>query len=95
MKKTMMYMPDEMHAYLAEQAKRRGISMAEVVREAVSQYRTASDATRDVDVSAILAVIEDDSPRDDLAENVDELLGEYYANGSEWDSEHGLGRRDS
>lgn len=94
MKKTMMYLPEELHAFLAEEARRRGSSMAEIAREAIAEYRVRSEVAPARDYSAIVGVIEDDDPATDLSMRTDELLGEYFKPGGEWDREHGLADSD-
>ncbi|MDW8141518.1 MAG: CopG family transcriptional regulator [Candidatus Bipolaricaulota bacterium] len=37
-RKTQVYFPEELHRQLKEYARRKGISMAEVIRQAVCQY---------------------------------------------------------
>lgn len=88
MKKTMMYLPEEMHRYLADQADHRGISMAEVVREAITHYRTANEQEPVVTLDALFESVQDTDPADDLALHIDEVLTDHYASGS-WES---LGR---
>lgn len=90
MKKTMMYLPEELHAFLAEEAERRGSSMAEIAREAIAEYRARTEASSKKDYMAIVGVIEDDGPETDLCMRVDEILAEYFKPGGEWDQEHGL-----
>ena len=87
MKKTMMYLPDDLSRFLAQEASARGVSMAEVAREAISEYRAARKPTG---VGAIIGVIEDDDGPADMSERVDELLDSYYAPGGKWDQEHGF-----
>ena len=90
MKKTMMYLEEEMHAYLAQEASRRGISMAEIAREAIAQYRTQSAERPTPGIAAVIGLIDTPGPPTNDAERVDELLGEYYGPGGAWDREHGL-----
>lgn len=92
MKKTMIYLPEEMHRYLARESSERDVSMAEVVREAISEYRTRRLADEPVSgIEALFGCIgDDDSLPADASMRVDELLAEYYAEGGEWDQEHGL-----
>ncbi len=90
MKKTMMYLPEEMHAYLAEEAERRGVSMAEIAREAIGEYRTRAETEPRLDLDAFIGIIDEPGPRTDDSEHVDELLEEYYKVGGKWDREHGF-----
>jgi hypothetical protein len=90
MKKTMMYLPDDMHRYLARESNERGISMAEVAREAIAQYRTRRAEERRPDVASLIGLIEDDLSQADLAVTIDETLADHYAEGGAWEREHGL-----
>lgn len=94
MKKTMMYLPEEMHAFLAEEAEKRGVSMAEVAREAIAEYRTKSETRPKHNYMAIVGIIDDEGLETDIAEHVDEYLAEYYKVGGGWDQEHGLADSD-
>lgn len=95
MKKTMMYLPEEMHAYLAEEAERRGVSMAEIAREAIAEYRSQHQSARKLDLSPIIGIIGGEGgPVTNDAERVDEILDEYYARGGLWDQEHGFADAD-
>ena len=88
MKKTMMYLPEEMHRYLSTEAASRGVSMAEIAREAITQYRANASSQAPADVSAIVGIVGGSGPPTDDASRVDEILGEYYAQGGTWDEEH-------
>jgi hypothetical protein len=88
MKKTMMYLPDELHRYLAREAKARGSSMAEITREAIAEYRGRHADTGTAAVSALFGVLSDNDESTDLATSVDEALEGYYAPGGPWESEH-------
>jgi hypothetical protein len=94
MKKTMMYLPDELHAYLAAESAKRGVSMAEIAREAIGTYRTAREAPPEHNYEAIIGVIDVPGPPSNDAEHVDEILAEYYRVGGKWDQEHGLADSD-
>jgi len=89
MKKTMMYLPEEMHRYLTREGAERGVSMAEIAREAIAEYRARRAADSDTGVSAILGVLTDADPATDLALRVDETLDAYYAEGGAWDQDAG------
>lgn len=93
MKKTMMYLPDEMHGYLARQAEERGVSMAEIAREAISQYRTAHESTVARDYSALIGIMNESGETTDVASHVDEVLDDYFSRQGEWEQEHGLADR--
>ncbi len=85
-----MYLPDDMHRYLARESSERGVSMAEVAREAIAQYRTRQAEARPPDVASLIGVIEDDLTQTDLAATIDEALVDHYAEGGAWEREHGL-----
>jgi len=86
----MMYLPDDMHRYLARESSERGVSMAEIAREAIAQYRTRRAEERQPDISNLIGVIEDDLIQSDLALTIDETLSEHYAADGAWEREHGL-----
>jgi hypothetical protein len=90
MKKTMIYLPDELHGYLAREAQEQDTSMAALVREAIAEYRTRKSELEPSDISAIFGCIPDDRPETDFAQRVDEGLSEYFAPGGQWDQENGL-----
>lgn len=90
MKKTMMYLPDEMHRYLAREAKARGISMAEVAREAITQYQATREEASAADVSALFGVLGADVVDPDMSETVDRTLTDYFGADGEWERESGL-----
>lgn len=88
-----MYLPEEMHAYLVEEAARRGISMAEIAREAIAEYGARRRETADAGISGLVGFIAPaDEPTHD-AQNVDEILGEYYSESGSWEQENGLADR--
>lgn len=93
MKKTMMYLPDEMHRYLAREASERGTSMAEVAREAIAEYRARRTAEEGAGASALIGCVKDDLPDTDLASQVDEGLAEYFSAGGVWEEDSGLCER--
>lgn len=88
MKKTMMYLPEQMHAYLAEEATRRGVPMAEIAREAIAEYRTARESAPVPDITALVDAIGGDGPPMEVAARVDEALEAYFAEGSDWEREN-------
>lgn len=89
MKKTMMYLPEELHRYLQGEAARAGSSMAEVAREAIAEYRASHEQPVEHDYSAIIGVIDEPGGPADDALHVDEVLAEYYQPNGTWDEEHG------
>ena len=89
MKKTMMYLPEDLHRFLADEAGRRGVSMAEIAREALSEYRAQAEAAAAPATTAIIGVIDEAGSQTDDASRVDEALAEHYAPGGQWDREHG------
>lgn len=94
MKKTMMYLPAEMHAYLADEAGRRGVSMAEVAREAIAEYRVRTEQVPKRNYMAIVGIIDDGGLETDFSSHIDEHLAEYYKVGGKWDQEHGFADSD-
>lgn len=90
MKKTMMYLPDEMHRYLVREAKARGISMAEVAREAIAQYQATREGASGADVSALFGVLGVDVVDPDMSETADAALTDYFGADGEWERENGL-----
>jgi hypothetical protein len=90
MKKTMMYLPDDMHRYLAREASERGMSMAEVAREAIGQYRLRRAEELQPDVGALVGVLDDEIVVKDSATSIDETLAGYYGEGGVWEQENGL-----
>lgn len=90
MKKTMIYLPDELHRWLVREAEGRGTSMAALVREAVSEYRVGGSAEEPRGIAAFIGLIDDPDGPTDVSERVDEYLAEYYREGGQWDQEHGF-----
>jgi hypothetical protein len=90
MKKTMMYLPEELHDYLIEESARRGVSMAEIAREAIGEYRVSRQVAPKHNYEALIGCIDDDGPETDVSSHVDEYLAEYYKVGGKWDQEHGF-----
>jgi len=85
MKKTMMYLPDEMHAYLSRESRRRGVAMAEIAREALAAYRSAHEDAQGPALETLIGVIDEGGPLVEAASRYDELLGEGFAEGGEWE----------
>lgn len=83
MKRTMMFLPDDLHAFLAEDAASRGVSMAEVAREAISEFR-ARRASEEADPLAIAGLWVDPNGPDDLSEHVGDALMELGDDEEAW-----------
>lgn len=83
-----MYLPEELHRYLAREAESRGTSMAEIAREAIAEYRAAHTEELAVSVSALVGCIEGTAPESDLALHVDDGLAEYFAPDGAWEREN-------
>jgi len=81
-----MYLPDDLHRFLARESAERGISMAEVAREAIGEYRAHREEQTHRGVAAILGVLNDDDEATDLALTVDETLAEYYGEGGAFEA---------
>lgn len=94
MKKTMMYLPEEMHAFLVQEAEKRGVSMAELAREAIAEYRTKAETKPRYNLDAFIGIMDEPGPPTNDSEHVDELLNEYYKVGGKWDQEHGFADSD-
>ena len=89
MKKTMVYLPEDMHRFLTEEAERRGTSMAELVREAVAEYRTSSEAADSKSgLEALVGCLPSTGETTDIANNVDGVLADYFSPGGMWDQEN-------
>lgn len=78
MKKTMMYLPEDLHRFLVRESADRGVSMAEIAREAIGQYRADREEQTHHGVRAIFGVLTDDDEATDLALTIDDTLAEYY-----------------
>ncbi len=85
-----MYLPDDLHDFLVEESARRGVSMAEIAREAIGSYRTGCQAPPKRNYEAIIGVLDDDGRETNLSERVDEILADHYRKGGTWDQEHGF-----
>ncbi|TLM78051.1 MAG: ribbon-helix-helix protein, CopG family [Actinobacteria bacterium] len=93
MKKTMIYLPDDLHRYLVREAGERGVSMAEVVREAVAEYKTQRHAEKGVvGIEALIGCLDGEGLEfpADSSMSVDEVLDDYYAPGGLFERENGL-----
>lgn len=89
-----MYLPDEMHRYLTREASERGVSMAEVAREAIGFYRAHRAEALQPNVSALFGAIADDLSADDLALAIDSGLAEHFAEAGTWERDNGLAPTD-
>lgn len=85
-----MYLPDDMHRYLAREAGARRISMAEVAREAISQYRASREEAGTPHAAALIGVLGDDVVDPHMSLAVDKVLSEYFGPDGEWERENGL-----
>lgn len=88
-----MYLPDEMHRYLAREARERGVSMAEVAREAIAQYRASREQAADADLSALVGVLGDDVVDSEMSSSIDAVFAEYFGPDGEWEQENGIADR--
>jgi len=80
-----MYLPDDLHRFLARESAQRGVSMAEIAREAIGQYRAHREEQAHHGVEAIFGVLTDSDEATDLALTIDETLAEYYGEGGEFE----------
>lgn len=86
--RTQIYLPGEIHRALKERARRDRKSMAEEVREAVTQYLTEPAAPADLKNDPILKLIgfaRDKEGKTDVAENHDQYI--YDAEYERWQRE--------
>lgn len=88
-----MYLTDELHRFLVREAADRGVSMAEVAREAIGEYRVRQLAARSRGVDSLIGVVVDGDAATDLAERVDEVLAESVAADAAWERVTDLGTR--
>lgn len=72
-----MYLPDDLHRFLSQEAERQGSSMAAIAREAIGQYRSAQVA-QGSGVASLFGVLTDEDPATDLSLHVDDVLGNHY-----------------
>jgi hypothetical protein len=89
MKKTMMYLPEELHGFLVQEADRRGVSMAAIAREAIADYRVSAKSAPRSSLAVIVGVVDAPGPVTHDARRVDEALAEYFGPEGEWEREHG------
>ncbi len=73
-----MYLPDELHRFLVRESAERGVSMAEIAREAIGDYRAQREERAHHGVQAIFGVLTDDDEATDLALTIDQTLAEYF-----------------
>ena len=88
-----MYLPEEMHAFLVDEASRRGVSMAEIAREAIAEYGARRREATHSGITGLVGFIAPAEQPTHDAQNVDEILGEYYGAGGSWEQENGLADR--
>ena len=74
MKRTTVMLPDDVEARLRLLARRRGVPLAEIVREAVVEYVADDPEPRSL---SFIGVADGEAPND-ASERVDELLGEIF-----------------
>lgn len=73
MKRTTVKLPDELDARLRLEAKRRGMTISELTREAVQAHLDSGGRRR------LLAAGSGRSGRDDVSERIEELLREEWS----------------
>ena len=71
MKRTMILIPDDLDARLRLEAARRGVSLAEVSREAIEAYLAAQLATGELGFFSV-----GEGTPDDVSERVDEFVAD-------------------
>lgn len=71
MKRTTVMLPDDVDARLRREARRRGVPVAEVVREAVERHVPPPERGRRLSIFALGEGLETDA-----SERVDEIVGE-------------------
>ena len=76
-----------MHRFLVNEAASRDVSMAQVAREAISEYRARREAERSQGVGAIIGVVRD-GPETDVAADLDAPMGDDEW--VEWATKKGL-----
>lgn len=74
MKRTTIMFPEEVDARLRHEARRRGVPVAQIVREAVEEHLPAPDAERPLGFFAI-----GDARPADGSERVEEIVGRAIA----------------
>ena len=79
MKRTTIKLPDELDAQLRHEAKRRGMTISELTREAVAAHLDADDPNRPP--RRFLAAGAMDSGETDLAHRIEEVLAEEWGRG--------------
>lgn len=72
-KRTTVKLPDELDVRLRLEAKRRGMTISEVTREAIEAHLGGSRRRR------LLAAGAGRSGRSDISERIEEILGEEWA----------------
>lgn len=91
MKKTMMYLTDDLHRFLAREAADRETSMAAIAREAIGEYRARLTAAAPRGVDSLIGIVVDDDAATDFSERVDEVLAESVSDEVAWERETDLG----
>ena len=71
MKRTMILIPDDLDARLRMEAARRGVSLAEISREALEAYLASQTSPGPLGFFSI-----GDGARDDVSERVDEFVAD-------------------
>ncbi|MCK4177420.1 ribbon-helix-helix domain-containing protein [Aciditerrimonas ferrireducens] len=74
MKRTTVLLPDDLDARVRLEARRRGVAVADVLREAVAQHVAASGPAGRLGFVAV-----GDGERADASERVDEFVGKAVA----------------
>jgi predicted transcriptional regulator len=69
MKRTTVKLTDELDALLRHEAQRRGLTISQLTREAISQHLGASDGRRRLGAAAAGR-----SGRDDVSERIEQIL---------------------
>lgn len=69
MKRTTVKLPDELDALLRHEAKRRGMTLSELTREAIAHHLSATSERRRLQAAAAGR-----SGREDIAERIEEIV---------------------
>lgn len=81
MQRTQIYLYPEQHRALLEEAAKRGISLAELVRQIVADYLARPEKRRSAPKEAYLSIVGlGKSGKEDIAERHDLYLGEALGN---------------
>ena len=79
MKRTTIKLPDELDSQLRREAKRRGVTISELTREAVATHLGVDDPNRPP--RRFLAAGAMNSGEPDLAHRIEEILAEEWGRG--------------